>query len=257
MTIRGDQTWLHFITFTHRLIFMNYVLIFLLLNVGCSQVELKPFTEDVKNIFKTNIVTENEIIIAFKQVLEISAIKSIDLLSAENTFLTDNNVTIPFPKEAQKVEQSLRKIGFNSVCDDFNQSMNKSAELAVKEAIPIFIEAIKNITFSETKKLLNGSDTAITDFLKTKTSTALISKFNPIISTQLEDNKTTKQWNKLINKYNKLPLVKPVQADLSYHVTQKAVDAIFYYIAKEETEIRKDPAARTTDLIKKVFSQID
>lgn len=236
---------------------MNFRPIFLLFLLGCSQIELKPITDDVKKIFNQNIVTEGDISQAFKQVLETATVKSVDSLSTEGTFLKDSSVTIPFPDQAQKVEQTLRKIGFNSMCDDFHSSMNLAAENAVKEATPIFIEAIKNITFQETTKLLRGGDTAITDFLKYKTSGSLASKFNPIISEKLESNKVTKQWNKLITKYNKLPLVKPIQADLSDHVTDKTIDAIFLYISKEEKNIRDNPSQRATDLIKKVFAQAD
>ncbi len=239
------------------MVLMKHILIFSFLLSGCSQIELKPFTDDVKKIINQNIVTEGDISKAFKQVLETAAENSVSTLSTAGTFLKDQSVTIPFPDQAQKVEQTLRKIGFNSMCDDFHTSMNLAAENAVKEATPIFIDAIQNITFQEATKLLKGGNTAITDFLKSKTSGSLASKFNPIISEKLETNKVTKQWNKLITKYNKLPLVKPIQADLSDHVTDKTIDAVFLYISKEETNIRQNPSQRANDLIKKVFAQAD
>lgn len=236
---------------------MIYKLIPLIFLFGCSQIELKPITEDVKKIFTQNIVTENEITTAFKELLENATTKSIERLSSTDGFLNDPEVTISFPDQAQKVEQSLRKIGFNSLCDEFHVSINKAAEAAVSEAGPIFIEAIKNIKFHEASKLLQGSETAITDFLKSKTSTALATKFNPIISENLEKYDAIKKWSKLIKKYNKLPLVKPIQVDLSDYVTAKTIDGVFYYISKEETQIRKNPEDRVSDLIKKVFAQAD
>lgn len=237
----------------------TYLLIFLSLNLffGCAKIEIKPFTEDVKNIFKKNIVTESDIISAFKEVLQNATQESVNYLSLENKFLEDAEVTIPFPKEAKKVEQTLRKIGLNTLCDDFNKSMNLAAENAVKEATPIFIEAIKNMTFVDAKKILNGTDTAITDFLKLKTSTSLVTTFSPIVSEKLNLAKTTKQWSKIIEKYNKLPLVKPIQSDLTLHVTEKTVEAVFLMISKEEIKIRKNPSARASELIQKVFSQVD
>lgn len=234
--------------------FLSFSLLFL---ASCAEIELKPLTDDVKKVFKQNIVTEQEITAAFKQMLEEATLKSINILSSSNGFLNDKDVTIPFPKEAIKLEQTLRKVGFSSLCDEFNTSINLAAEKAVKEATPLFIEAIKNISFTDAPKLLNGGDTAITDYLKRKTTTALVSKFNPIIAQNLEQNKATKNWNKMIKKYNKFPLVKPVQSDLSEHVTTKTIEGLFFYISKVETLIRKDPAFRTTELMKKVFSQAD
>jgi hypothetical protein len=234
-----------------------FILLNILLLSACAEIDIKPFTEDVKKIFNNNLVTEQEITASFKQLLEQATVKSVGLLSSSGGFLNDKEVAIPFPTEAQKVEQTLRKVGFNSLCDEFHESMNLAAEKAVVEATPLFIDAIKNMTFSDATKLLKGSDTAITDFLKRKTTTGLISNFNPIVARYLESNKVTKDWNKMISKYNKLPLVKPVQSDLSEYVTEKTIDGLFHYISKEETLIRKNPAKRTTDLIKKVFSQID
>lgn len=233
------------------------LLFILFFSTGCAQIDLAPITEDVKQIFQKNIVTEQEISAAFKEVLEKSTVKSVDLLSSSQGFIKDNDVAIPFPPEAVKLEQTLRKVGFSAVCDEFYESMNLAAEKAVSEATPLFIEAIKNITFKDAVKLLNGDDKAITNYLQEKTTPALLSRFTPIVEHTLEQNKATKSWSKMVSKYNKLPMVKPVNIDLSQHVAQKTIEALFFYISKEEALIRKNPAERSSDLIQKVFSQND
>ncbi len=225
--------------------------------IGCAEIELKTLSEDVKKVFTQSVVTESDIIKAFKEVLLTSTTKSVLALSSENGFLNDKDVAIPFPSEAKKLEKTLRKLGFSSLCDNFYNSMNLAAEKAVDQAAPLFIDAIKNITFVEATKLLKGNDTAITDFLKNKTSRPLVSKFEPIIASYLEKNEATQSWNKLITKYNKLPLVKPVQSNLSYHVTEKTIEGLFLYISRQEASVRNNPKDRTTALIQKVFSQAD
>lgn len=224
---------------------------------GCAQIDLAPLTEDVKKVFTQNIVTDQEISTAFKQLLENATVKSVATLSAEQGFSNDPDVAIPFPVEAKKLEQTLRKVGFDSLVDEFYLTMNQAAESAVAQATPLFINAIKNITFTEAARLLKGGDTAITEFLKQKTFTSLVSSFSPVVNEKLEENKVTKNWNKMVSKYNKLPLVKPVQSDLGVHVTEKTIEGLFFYIAKEEKLIRENPAQRTTELLKKVFAQVD
>ncbi len=225
--------------------------------LGCAEIELKTITEDVKKVFQEKLVTDQEIISAFKQMLEMATLKSVETLSQSQGFMNDPDVAITFPKEALKLEQTLRKVGFSSLCDEFYESMNLAAEKAVAEATPLFLNAISHITFMEATKLLKGDETAITSFLKQKTFTALVSKFNPVVTEQLEKNKVTKNWNKMIEKYNKFPLVKPVQSDLAQHVTEKTIEGLFFYMAKEERLIRQNPSQRTTQLLQKVFAQVD
>lgn len=227
-----------------------------MLSVSCAEVDLKPF-QDVKKVFQKNIVTDSQIADAFKELLVKGTNYSVSTLSSNETFLKDPKVTIPFPKDAQKVEKTLRKIGFNSICDEFKSSMNLAAQNAVSEATPLFLEAIKNITFQEVVKLLNGEKDAVTQFLESRTSAQLTSKFEPTINDALKKNNVTKKWFEIKNKYNKLPLVSPVQSDLVNHVSKKAIEGLFTYVAIEEAKIRDNPAERTTDLLRKVFSQND
>jgi hypothetical protein len=137
--------------------------------------------------------------------------------------------------------------------DEFNESMNHAAEKAAVEAKTIFINAIKELTVKDAINIVRGSNDAATVYLKTTTSPALQEKFQPIIKTSLDNVEATRYWNDLITMYNKIPMVKKMNPNLSQYVTGKAIDGLFTMIAKEELKIRKDPMARTSDLLKKVF----
>ena len=137
--------------------------------------------------------------------------------------------------------------------DEFNESMNRAAEKAASEAKPIFISAIKDMTVKDAINIVKGSDNAATMYLKNTTSPQLIDKFKPVIKSSLDNVNATKYWSDLITIYNKIPLVKKMNPDLTAYVTGKAIDGLFVMIAKEELKIRKDPMARTSELLKKVF----
>jgi hypothetical protein len=137
--------------------------------------------------------------------------------------------------------------------DEFNESMNRAAEKAASEAKPIFLTAIKEMTVRDAVNIVKGTDNAATMYLKNNTSPQLIDKFQPIIKTSLDNVNATRYWSDLITIYNKIPMVKKMNPDLPQYVTQKAIDGLFIMIAKEELKIRKDPVARTSELLKKVF----
>jgi hypothetical protein len=137
--------------------------------------------------------------------------------------------------------------------DEFNESMNRAAEKAANEAKPIFISAIKGMTVRDAVNIVKGSDNAATMYLKNTSSPQLIDKFQPIIKTSLDNVNATRYWGDLITAYNKIPLVKKMNPNLPEYVTQKSIDGLFIMIAKEELKIRKDPMARTSELLKKVF----
>jgi hypothetical protein len=137
--------------------------------------------------------------------------------------------------------------------DEFNESMNRAAEKAASEAKPIFLTAIKDMTVRDAVNIVKGTDNAATMYLKNNTSPQLIDKFQPIIKTSLDNVNATRYWSDLITIYNKIPMVKKMNPDLPQYVTQKAIDGLFIMITKEELKIRKDPVARTSELLKKVF----
>ncbi|MEP6512910.1 MAG: DUF4197 domain-containing protein, partial [Parafilimonas sp.] len=159
---------------------------------------------------------------------------------------------ILMPPEAQKVESTLRGVGLGSVVDKAVLSMNRAAEEAAKSASPIFINAIKQMTISDAIGILKGGDFAATNYFKDKTTAALTTAFSPVISNALQKVNATKYWNDVFTLYNKFS-TNPVNTDLNAFVTGKTIDGIFYQVGLEEQKIRKDPAARVTDLLKKVF----
>jgi hypothetical protein len=140
-----------------------------------------------------------------------------------------------------------------SMVDKAILSMNRAAEQAAKESKPIFINAIKNMTITDAVSILKGSDNAATTYLRNNTSVQLTEKFTPIIDKALENTQATKYWSDVFTNYNKIPGVQKINPDLSKYVTQRALEGLFKMIADEELAIRKDPVARTTDILKKVF----
>lgn len=195
---------------------------------------------------------------ALKEALEIGVSAGTDRLSMQNGFLGNAAVKLLFPPEAQKVEKTLRGLGLNKPCDDFIMSMNRAAELAVREAKPIFISALKQMTLQDaTNILLSKEKNTATTYFQRVTSDALTSKFKPIISEALNKTEATKYWADLSNSYNKVPFVTKVQTDLTAYATQKAMDGLFYEVAQEELKIRSNSGARSTALLQKVFGYAD
>ncbi len=192
-----------------------------------------------------------------KQALEIGTSKGADQLSARDGFLGNLAVKILFPPEAQKVEKTLRSIGMGSLADNVITSLNRAAEDAAKEAKPIFIAAIKQMTITDATNILLGSQDAATQYFKRVTTAQLTDKFSPIVTSSLSKVGATKYWGDAASKYNKLPLVKPVNADLSEYVTQKAIDGMFLQVALEELDIRNNLGARSSTLLQKVFGYAD
>lgn len=201
--------------------------------------------------------TESEISAGLKQALEIGTSQGADLLSAKDGFLGNLAVKILFPPEAQKVEQALRSVGLGSLADNVILSLNRAAEDAAKEAKPIFVNAIKEMTISDALDILFGSKDAATNYFKRVTSAQLMQKFEPVISGSLQKVGATRYWKEAATAYNQIPLVKPVNTNLSNYVTQKAVDGMFYQVAREELKIRDNISARTTGLLQKVFGYAD
>jgi hypothetical protein len=157
------------------------------------------------------------------------------------------------PEQAQKVEKTLRSMGMGKLVDDAIASMNHAAEDASKSAAPIFVNAIKSMTVTDGLNILRGADTSATAYLRKNASPELTKAYTPVIDSALQKTGATKYWKDVFDTYNKIPLVSKVDPDLSSYVTQKAISGIFYYVAQEEIQIRKDPAAQVTDLLKKVF----
>jgi hypothetical protein len=192
-----------------------------------------------------------------KEALEKGTNLSIDRLNLENGFLGNPAIKLPFPEEALQVERSLRKIGLGNLCDQLITSINRAAEDAVKEARPLFTQAIKELTFKDVQGILLGSDRAATDYLQRSTTDGLKVKFAPPIQASLQKVGATAHWETVMSRYNKIPLVKPVNTDLTAYVTDKALQGLFVEIAKEELALRKNSNLRSSPLLQKVFGFAD
>jgi hypothetical protein len=220
-----------------------------------SQYTDAQFLKNAKKLINSNTkgLTEKDAADGIKEALVNGTGESVKLVSVVNGYWANPEIKIPFPAEAKEMESKLRAIGMSKKVDEFNESMNRAAEKAASEAKPIFIAAIKGMTVRDAINIVKGSDNAATTYLKNTTSPELVAKFQPIIKTSLDDVNATKYWSDLITLYNKIPMVKKMNPDLPQYVTTRAIDGLFIMIAKEELKIRKDPMARTSELLKKVF----
>lgn len=201
--------------------------------------------------------TTLEIGTALKQALEQGSSNGADQLSAVDGFFKNAAVKILFPPEAQKAEKTLRSIGLGKLADDVILSLNRAAEDAAKQAKPIFVNAIKQMTLQDVTNILFGSQDAATQYFKRTTTAELVSKFKPVIQTSLGKVGATRYYTDAVNAYNKIPLVTKLNPDISDYATQKAIEGVFYQIAQEEFKIRQNIGARTTPLMQKVFAYAD
>ncbi len=200
-------------------------------------------------------LSKDDVAAGLKEALNNGVKKGTDKLSATDGFYGNAAVKVLMPPEAQKVEQKLRDLGMGKQVDDAVLSMNRAAEDAAKTAAPIFINAIKNMSIEDAFGILKGKDTAATGYLRSNTTPQITTAFRPVINESLTKVDATKYWETVFSTYNRLPFVKKVNTDLVAYVTERAMYGIFLQIANEELQIRKDPMARTTDLLKKVFGQ--
>ncbi|MES2647603.1 MAG: DUF4197 domain-containing protein [Bacteroidota bacterium] len=197
-------------------------------------------------------LSNSDIVNGLKEALEKGAQKSTDKLSLADGFFANAALKILMPPEAKNVEQKLRGMGLDKQVDNAILAMNRAAEDAAKSAAPIFINAIKSMSISDAMSILKGSDTAATSYLQSKTVSPLTEAFRPVIESSLEKVDATKYWKTLFTSYNMVSL-KKVNPDLTAYVTERALSGIFLQLGNEEAEIRKNPAARTTALLQKVF----
>ncbi|MBN1546796.1 MAG: DUF4197 domain-containing protein [Syntrophaceae bacterium] len=191
-----------------------------------------------------------------KEALTIGTGNAVGLLSKTNGYFENKLVKILLPKQIQKAADFLGKIGYQQQVDEFVLSMNRAAEAAAPEAKGIFVDAIKQMTFEDAMKILKGSDTAATEYLKSKTYGNLADKFNPIISASMENYEVTSRYNALVGSYKKMvPFMSLDAVDLDRYVTTRALDGLYFMIGEEEKKIRTNPAARVTELLKTVFGK--
>jgi hypothetical protein len=198
-------------------------------------------------------LTNEEVINGLKEALTVGTNNSSSEAGKPDGFYKNPRLFIPWPEEAAKMKEKLLLLGFDAQIKQFEESLNRAAEEAASHAAPVFIDAIKAMSVSDGFTILRGSDTAATAYLRKTTYAPLKKEFLPIVKEAIEKVQVTSYWNPLVNVYNQIPYVKKQNPDLDDYVTAKAINGLMLLIADEEMKIRKDPKARVTDLLKKVF----
>lgn len=200
-------------------------------------------------------LTNDEIIKGLREALTVGTNNSTAIASKADGYLKNTRLFIPWPEEAKDMRAKLIKLGMTKQVTDFETSLNRAAEEAATKAAAVFIDAVTKMSISDGLAILNGNDTAATNYLRKSSYGTLYTQFLPVVKEAIAKVNVTKYWNPLVTKYNKLPGVKKQNPDLNDYVTKKAANGLFVLVADEETKIRKDPMARVTDILKKVFGQ--
>jgi hypothetical protein len=224
-----------------------------ILLLGCTSAQINQALSDINKTPGAKPLTATEVAEGLKEALISGISKGADITSQLDGYYKNPEIKIPFPPDVKKVEDRLRQMGFGSKVDEFVMTLNRGAEDAAKEAKPIFINAIKQMTIDDAFGILKGQPDAATQFLKRTTTGQLKEKFKPVIQNSLNKVSATKYYGDLVNTYNKIPLVEKVNPNLDDYATDLAIQGLFTMVAKEEKNIRENPVARTTDLLKRVF----
>jgi hypothetical protein len=219
---------------------------------GCAELQ-----QVVNQLPQGGALGNDQIAGGLKQALDFGIDKQVQKLTQEDGFFQNELVKIVLPQELQTVDNTLRKLGLANLADEGLKALNRAAEDAVKEATPIFIDAVKGITFTDAKQILLGKDDAATNYLKSSTELKLYDSFKPIINNSFEKVGADQVWSNLINRYNNVPFVTKVNPDLTDYVTKEALKGVYTMIAVEEKDIRTKTTSRTTALLQQVFALQD
>lgn len=207
----------------------------------------------------TPSLTNSEVISGLKEALNVGIKNSVSRTSITDGFLKNDAIRLPFPQDAIKVKQKAIELGLSGQVEKFETTLNRAAEDATKTALPIFVDAITNMSIQDGFKILNGGDGAATRFLKENTTSKLVAAFSPKVAESISRVKLTDYWNPIINKYNGVMTItggEKMNPDLNAYVTERAIAGLFKLVEEEENKIRKDPAARVSDILQKVFGSI-
>lgn len=204
-------------------------------------------------------LTNDEVISGLREALSVGIKNAVNFTSVTDGFLKNDAIRLPFPPDAQAVKDKALGWGLSGQVEKFETTLNRAAEEATKEALPIFIDAIKNMSVQDGFVILNGGDGAATKFLKDQTTAKLVTAFSPKVKEATSRVKLTEYWNPIITKYNGAMALsggQKLNPDLDAYVTELAIKGLFQMVEKEENKIRKDPAARVTDILTKVFGSL-
>ena len=200
-------------------------------------------------------LSDSKITSGLKEALRIGSENAVAHTGRLDGYFANEAIKILMPENFRQTERTLRALGFGAKADEFVLSMNRAAEAAAPAARQIFGDAILAMSFDDARKILSGGDTAATDYFKNRTGDRLTSAFRPVIEKTMNENEVTRQYNDLVAYSKRVPFVKSPSLDITQYVVSKALYGLFYTLAQEEKSIRKDPAARTTSLLKDVFGK--
>jgi hypothetical protein len=231
----------------------NIIFTMALVLSACTAAQINQTLGDISKSPSTTPSTA-EVAEGLKEALIKGISTGSDVVSQLDGYFKNPEIKIPFPPDVKKVEDRLRQIGLGAEVDKFVMTLNRGAEDAAREAKPIFITAIRSMTIQDAWSILRGNDDAATQYLKRTTSAQLKEKFKPVIQSSLEKVNATRYYRDIVNRYNQIPLVQKVNPDLDDYATDKAIEGLFFMIAREEKNIRENPVARTTELLRKVFA---
>lgn len=231
-----------------------YITVFLLL-AGPSIAQAGFFDKIFKSITEKSKggLDDGTIISGLKEALTIGTENAVNNLSRLDGYFANEMIKILMPEKIRRVMDVLSRIGFQRQVDEFILSMNRAAEKAAPQAVDYFVAAIREMSFEDARGILNGGETAATDYFRTKTASKIYEAFRPIISSTMGEVGATRRYQDMMAKYESVPFMKKESLDLDHYVTSKALDGLFYMVGEEEKKIRTDPAARVTDLLKNVF----
>ena len=230
-------------------------LIFFLLIASPSSAQFDKVLKGLGSISGGSGLSDAKIGSGLQEALKVGTENAVTQTGTVDGFLKNKAIKILMPKSLQTIEQPLRLVGYGPQIDEFVVGMNRAAEKAVPFAKDIFWEAIGAMTFDDAQRILNGNDTAATDYFKGKTSKKLQAAFLPNVKDVMGQVGVNRQYNELIGKYKDVPLSKNIAFDANQYVTEKTTDGLFFVVGQEEKKIRTNPSARVTDLLKEVFSK--
>ncbi len=236
--------------------------LFALLFMSCSDLNLGELAESIPTSLPSEEapLSANEVGQGLKEALIQGVQKSVSLASVENGFYGNEALYIPFPEEAEKVKNTALKFGLDTQVENFERTMNRAAEEASKSATAIFVNAVKSMTIEDAFAILNGEENAASNFLMNRTRAQLQTAFAPKVQSAIEKVELTKYWEPLISKYNlttEFTGGEPINEDLEGYITDRAIEGLFVHIRSEEKKIRENPAARASELLKRVFGSVD
>ncbi len=214
---------------------------------------LESFGGAEKVVESTTGLSTEDIIAGLKQALEKGSQAVVSQLGTADGFNLDEAIHIPLPDSLTTVKSLMDKAGLGSYTDEVELKLNRAAEAATPKAKALFMDAITQMSFEDAKAILDGPDDAATQYFREKMSPGLVDAFTPVVDDTLEEVGAVQAYDQMMGQYKTLPFVPDVKGDLTGHAVEKAMDGIFYYLAKEEKAIREDPAKRTTELLQKVF----